>query len=179
MDDVWLPNTYLEAESSQAEEEILEMVDFRKRLKQVDERLDIALAKGPPWPEPWPRWYIIRKDPHGRVWYWVVQDEEGDYCVPHEGHVQALMRMDGERNPEVWEKARNRHEERRKAAEKARAAKSEEFRDKLTERLHHDLDVKIATDGGAAEAAERVKTPIDVSQVVKNPLDGAVDPFAP
>jgi hypothetical protein len=152
-DNLWLPSAFLEAESTKAEEDLLVIVEFRKQLRLIDERLGCVHGAGPPWPK-WPRWYIIRTAPEGRPYYWVVEDEQGEYCVPDQRHLDRLMEIDGERNPKAWYAYRTFREKRERERQKRIDAKSEEFQEKLLDAIGHIEDTRIPVSSDAKRQAE-------------------------
>lgn len=125
-------------------EKLASAVMFRRRLKEIDSRLDLIFVheRSIVFPDS-PRYYIIRRNDVGPTAYWVIQTPDGEYCEPGEEHIQALQRKDAaSRN--LADELRRAHEKAELEKQKAKVARSEQFREALNERLSHVLDTRIA-----------------------------------
>ena len=161
--DVWLPDTFIREQADQAEEQLLKAVEFRRLLQAADERLDIRWGGAPPWPI-YPRWYIIRRSPQGRAFFWVIQTEEGEYCEPQERHLNRLRESDLEVNPKLWDKIMAEREAEKRRSQVAEATRHEHFRERLTEALAHIFDGHIPVTGGHKDVLEGVARDRPVDQ---------------
>lgn len=120
---------------------------FRQLLKQLDEHLDLIWVKegAVNFPKPG-RWYIVRKHPGGNDElnaYWVIEDRDGNYCVPGDEHIERLRQMDSHTR-DVYEDIRQRRTWQQAAKRKAFDEKRAEFVEKLEERAKHMHGVQIA-----------------------------------
>lgn len=120
-----------------------ESVWFREELKALDERLDLIFVKpgSTTFPDS-PRFYILRVSEELPDQWWVIQDENGEYCKPTEAHLKRFVEGDATRNPdrrEQWVKTRTDREAR---ARKRKQELLDEFEEKLLERLDFEFDGK-------------------------------------
>lgn len=158
--DLILPgHTFDEYDSGVGELEVA--LSFRRQLKALDERLTVFWAKpGSPLAaaDGTGRWYIVRVHPNPELTnYWVVEDEQGNYCVPQQRHIDRLQQMDtwtGRRRYSDFELARSA-KKRKKEAELAELRR--ELREKLEERLAHINDTRVSVPRAiSADGKDRV-----------------------
>lgn len=146
MSELVLPDNVLQATEQyvppeQVARDFQESRWFRDLLQSVDRRLDLIFVK--PGAEAFEhdcRFYIIRRNEQTVPSFWVIQDEQGQYCEPQERHFRRFMQGDSATNPDLWRDFLMVREARlakgRKAAEELRR----EIREKLAERLDYVFD---------------------------------------
>lgn len=126
---------------AEAARHCVEAAWFRKLLKSVDPRLDLIFVKpGSKVFEHSPRFYITRRSENAHDQYWVIQDREGNYCVPTQEHFDRFQSGDAAKRPSLWKEYEANREARVERARKHKEELRREFREKLTERLDHIYD---------------------------------------
>lgn len=145
--------------------ELAYLGEFRSYLKDIDPQLDLIRVKNgaASFPEDaWGKFVMIRRNPLGErtiAGMWIVQNEDGSYCLPDERHLTALRARDMAARPTVWhdhQKALAREkEQKRRRKESAR----EDFRSAFRDRLDHHLDrrISVSVDLKALAARELAK----------------------
>ena len=151
--DLWLPHSVAdeyEVSVTQGEAGVEKAAEFRARLKDVDERLDLIWVKvsAEGWEHPG-RWHIVRQmTQHAAASYWAVLAEDGEgYSDPEERHFEALQERDSWAHPDAWRRYRMRRDAERREIASRQTERSREFREKLDERLASVFDGRIAVTG--------------------------------
>lgn len=146
-------NPLLAGDEYEAEHDVAAALDFRRFLKQIDERLDLIFvkkgAKAFPKGE---RWYIVRHNEGAPPSYWLIEDENDQFCLPDHRHLARLQEYDTAAHRDVWRKFTQRRLDKQLRHDKKMDAKSEEFRTKLGERLGFEFDAQIAVTSGMKDA---------------------------
>lgn len=135
----WLPNSVAESIVNEAEgrREARRMVDFIRRLRAVDSRLDCWLA-----PRYFPDddirmgfYYVLRRNEDGTITFWEVSNPDGSFREPDDQVIEALRRGDANRT----DLARERELQRR--ADARRREKRERDRlDEMHARFKDEVD---------------------------------------
>lgn len=154
MSQLVLPENVLDATGSyvdpeQAAQDTLVMLEWNRLIKDLDPRLSFHFVppQDPTKPTMWPkdqRWYLVRRNELVADSFWVVEDEQGEYCTFSRKHYDKFREMDTHRSPHVWREFRKREEARLAAVEKRTQEKRREFREKLLERLEFNDTTTIA-----------------------------------
>lgn len=116
--------------------------EFRRRLKAVDECLDVFLCERDD-PDNELRggyWYVYRRGDSGMTGCWEVQNPDGSYREPGEDVVAAFQQMDGESLDDV----RYRREVRRRARERALERRQDEAAWRLRDEADYAFRVQHA-----------------------------------
>lgn len=143
---LWLPENehsedFLFAKTIRGDARITE---FRTLLHDLDPQLDLVYAKpGATFVAKDDRWYIIRRTDTGIGGMWVCEDESGEFTFPNEGHLNALRALDVQRSGDVNLRLAVEREKKAQAAQKAKNARSEDFRAELEDRVAHVHDARI------------------------------------
>lgn len=119
---------------------------FRRRIKDLDPRLDLIFVKEGAKHFPIsPRWYIIRRNELVTPTFWVIETPEGEYCMPTELHYQGLLKLDTwSSRRSVVDEVKAKQERKKRDKEKRKAALSEQFRETLLDRLEHLANPRVA-----------------------------------
>jgi hypothetical protein len=138
------------AEWSKLEEgaqDVAAAVWLRKELKRMDPLLDVIWAKRSAKALPYPeRWYIVRWNELTVPAFWLItsDDPSRPYATPGPQHLEMMQRNDlHRRGVSVMEDLRRANDEKAKAKVKAKELRSEEFREKLLEKLNHVYDTSV------------------------------------
>lgn len=147
MPELWTPQSELEATAEYEVERIKgRMSWFLGELKKLDSRLGLIYIKpgSTVFPKS-PRWAITRKNELTLPSYWIIEDENGNFCEPDQRHLDRMHQMDAAKSK--TSAAQILEDERRRVDAEKRAAKEEtsrEFREKLLDRLNHIYDPRIS-----------------------------------
>lgn len=118
-----------------------EAIWFREELKSLDPSLDLIFVKpgSRVFPES-PRFYITKYREHTNDAFWVIQDENGNYCPPDQRHLDRFMQGDTHRNPRLRDEYQKTREMRKRRAAKRKAELLDQFEEMLLERLDFVFD---------------------------------------
>lgn len=145
---LWVPDETREefAIAEHAEGDVDIALAFRRKLKDVDSRLDLIWVKSNATSFPVTRrWYITRKTNEGKYSaFWIVQTDTGKYCPPTDQHFEALMARDSWAHPDVWNRLRRTRQTEQRQAAGRREEQRREFREKLLEQLDFNHRVQTA-----------------------------------
>ena len=129
---------------------------FRNQLKMVDPaRLDMIRTSPQARMLDPDRYLIVYKSEGGLVSWFLIQDEDGNFCEPDERHWDRLMRYDQARsNGSLLDKFRRERDMVQAAARQWREDRSEQFRDELGAAMKHLYDSQIHISADAKDAAD-------------------------
>lgn len=138
---LWLPGNAARGIMREAEgkQEAARVIEFTKRLKAIDARLDCFLQTENREELKAGFWYIRRMNEDGTISCWEVRNPDGTYREPDEAVIHWLQSIDTWRgNGKLARKRARERDERRR--EKSNEEKRRQFREGLTERLKFEHD---------------------------------------
>lgn len=121
------------------------MLDFKRRLRQIDSRFtDVFLATEDAADYNIRRgfWYLERRDDHGNVSFIESSDEHGNYREPDEATLEALRGSDTW-NRDVWRDITRTREERQRRLEADKRRRREESAARLQEQADFAFRVQV------------------------------------
>lgn len=144
---------------------------FDAHLQELDERLRCFWVK--PDAEgfdPSGRWYVGLMHPNVELrQFWAVTNPDGSYCEPGQRHLDMLMRMDTQSGQQSWQKIQEARTTSQLAREKRREETRREFREKLTDRLDHAYNPRVAIPKAIPVPQPGLTTPARELVVVERP----------
>lgn len=139
--DVWIPGAAADAILAEVEgkREAARVIDFIRRLKAIDSRLDCFLAERA-YPGEAIRmgfYYVLRRNEDGTTTFWEIHDN-GAYREPSDDVLEAFRKGDAARGD-----LREERYQQRKADERARAKKKEDRREAIEDVVKDELDYAL------------------------------------
>jgi hypothetical protein len=156
VDGLWMPERVEQArEQQEGVEGVAAALAFRRRLKELDSRLDLFYSKPTATAFKPHRWIITRRNDLVPDSYWLVEGEDGEYCEPSDKHFQRLQEYDTQAHADVWKRMEREQKRRRESGEKKHEEKRREFREKLLERLDHEFETTVPVTSADKAALDR------------------------
>lgn len=143
MPSLWVPNAAADSIlADQGHAEASRFVSFRQRLKAMDSRMDAFLCDQTD-PDGELRigfYYLFRRNDNGTVAFFEVSDEKGGFLEPGDWLIDRLQMVDRDTVFDL----RDRHEARKREAEKARADRNEEIEARVADQSDYMFRVQHA-----------------------------------
>lgn len=145
MPNLWVPN---EAAQSLVDEynsraEAARTLEFSKRLKAIDSRLDCFLQASNIEHLRAGFYYIRRHNEDGTTTLWEVANPDGSFREPDEAVLESFRKGDANRS-ENRGRLRREAQKRKEQAQKKRASRQDELEWRISERVNHVLDTSIS-----------------------------------
>ena len=140
---LWLPGDAARGVMREAEgkQEAARVIEFRKRLKAIDARLECFLQSENVEELKAGFWYIRRMNEDGTIACWEVRNPDGSFREPDEAVIHWLQSIDSHRTADGGKLARKRARENdARRRDRDNNEKRREFREQLSDRLKFNND---------------------------------------
>lgn len=143
MPSLWLPGAEAEAQMHMAagRDEAKRVLEFGRRLKVLDSRLDCFLQTQDRGDFRAGFWYVVRHNEDGSKAFWEVRNPDGSYREPDEAVIEMLRRNDANRTDlnREWQQRQRREKE---AEEREAQRKRDETAGLVKERMDYAFRVQ-------------------------------------